>query len=256
MPLIDSGEDRFSFTLEDHAMIKLMYGVGLNEKESECLGRILTPGFEEQGLSERKDSSKQPNEENGLPELKSGTITASQTAIKVKNEEHSVAVTDDFRKEELIETPKVDKIDKPINDKLHICERPTVSIGRTLSNSIIQSVKEIELKNDSETNDTCESTSVDEEIENLRRSLQGSKRETIYFGSAPNLPEGWRVKKLKRTGGCREGRIDTYIYSKSGKRFKSMVEVRNFLDALETNCGNEKKAYKERRQKKSNTASV
>jgi len=75
----------------------------------------------------------------------------------------------------------------------------------------------------------------------------GSKRKLIYIGHAPGLPYGWYIQRLQRTGGNRTGRIDTIIYSESGRRFKSKREVNNYLDMIENRGFDEEEAYRSRR---------
>eukprot|EP00586_Coscinodiscus_wailesii_P021711 CAMPEP_0172519748 /NCGR_PEP_ID=MMETSP1066-20121228/291603_1 /TAXON_ID=671091 /ORGANISM="Coscinodiscus wailesii, Strain CCMP2513" /LENGTH=179 /DNA_ID=CAMNT_0013302391 /DNA_START=103 /DNA_END=642 /DNA_ORIENTATION=- len=66
-------------------------------------------------------------------------------------------------------------------------------------------------------------------------------------GHAPGLPYGWYVRRLQRTGGNRTGRIDTIIYSESGRRFKSKREMNNYLDMIENSGFDEEEAYRSRR---------
>jgi len=52
-------------------------------------------------------------------------------------------------------------------------------------------------------------------------------------GPAPNMPNGWILKTVKRTGGKTRGRSDRYWFSpKTEKRFRSIAEVHRFLSAL------------------------
>lgn len=81
---------------------------------------------------------------------------------------------------------------------------------------------------------------------NCNSSKTRSKRTPLYFGPSNGLPPGWKIKKMERLGGPRSGRADTSYYSDKGKRFRSMVEVENYLEALKAN-GDEEKAYKCRR---------
>jgi len=62
----------------------------------------------------------------------------------------------------------------------------------------------------------------------------------VYDGPAPNLPDGWKMKKIQR---AQSDRIDLFWYSPTGKKFRSSVEVKRFRDALEITNGDECEAY-------------
>jgi len=57
-------------------------------------------------------------------------------------------------------------------------------------------------------------------------------------------PAGWKKKELTRQVGETKGRKDCFWYSPGEKRFRSMVEVERFIDALQQVEGNEKLAWK------------
>lgn len=51
------------------------------------------------------------------------------------------------------------------------------------------------------------------------------------------FPKGWMMKGFKRRGGASKGHIDTYWYSPTKKKFRSMGRVTEFLDVLKANPG-------------------
>jgi len=51
------------------------------------------------------------------------------------------------------------------------------------------------------------------------------------------FPKGWTLKGFKRRGGATKGHIDTYWYSPTKKKFRSMGRVTEFLDVLKANPG-------------------
>jgi len=52
----------------------------------------------------------------------------------------------------------------------------------------------------------------------------------LYEESDGTLPEGWRIEYVVRKGGASEGHIDRYWHPPSGKRLRSRVEVRKYLE--------------------------
>lgn len=58
-------------------------------------------------------------------------------------------------------------------------------------------------------------------------------------------PDGWTKKTFERTCGKTKGRLDSYWYSPiQKKKFRSMTEVRRFLNALKQANGDEEKAWR------------
>eukprot|EP00586_Coscinodiscus_wailesii_P001584 CAMPEP_0172484286 /NCGR_PEP_ID=MMETSP1066-20121228/11678_1 /TAXON_ID=671091 /ORGANISM="Coscinodiscus wailesii, Strain CCMP2513" /LENGTH=204 /DNA_ID=CAMNT_0013248677 /DNA_START=195 /DNA_END=809 /DNA_ORIENTATION=+ len=110
----------------------------------------------------------------------------------------------------------------------------------------ISTSKDLEKENFSD--EAPSSLEMTEETDNFSRT--GSKRKLIYVGHTPGLPDGWVIRRLQRTGGNRRGRIDTVIYSESGRRFKSMVEVQNYLELLKIKGVDEQHAYQKRCKRK------
>ena len=58
-----------------------------------------------------------------------------------------------------------------------------------------------------------------------------------------NLPSDWTIKHVTRKSGKSKGRVDHYYISPSKFKFRSMIEVREFINFIFHCRGNETEAY-------------
>ena len=78
-------------------------------------------------------------------------------------------------------------------------------------------------------------------------------RHTIYTGSAPGYPPGWKNIQKRRLGGKGKGHVDNYwISPKTGKKFQSNPDATKFLDCLDMKDGDEDKAFSLHKEVKKN----
>jgi len=75
-----------------------------------------------------------------------------------------------------------------------------------------------------------------------------TKNQEVWSGAPADKleggwPEGWVKKKVQRQGGDTKGRADPYWYSPTGKKFRSMTEVKRFMAALTKANGDEERAW-------------
>lgn len=75
-----------------------------------------------------------------------------------------------------------------------------------------------------------------------RNVVRNRKSETFWkeMPAGPDFPQGWIIHAHKRKNGATGGRnIDYYWFTKNGKKLRSQVEVKKFIDALELAIGDE-----------------
>ena len=66
----------------------------------------------------------------------------------------------------------------------------------------------------------------------------------ILYGERKPWPPGWIEKQFVRQGGDSAGHVDFYWFTPQlGNRLRSMVRVKEFMEALERNNGDEKKTW-------------
>jgi len=66
------------------------------------------------------------------------------------------------------------------------------------------------------------------------------------LGTEAGWPPGWVKKVFQRTSGTSAGSRDRYWFSPGGRKFRSMVQIRNFLELVEKHNGDEEAAWKDR----------
>ena len=64
------------------------------------------------------------------------------------------------------------------------------------------------------------------------------------LGGGRTWPPDWNRKVYKRKNGNSAGATDRYWYSPGGHKFRSLTQVKKFLNALKVYEGNEEMAYK------------
>ena len=84
-------------------------------------------------------------------------------------------------------------------------------------------------------------------IENDDNQSNNAKNngDSLNKSNTSDWPEGWIKRIYIRSTGKTKGDKDRYWYSPAGRRFRSLAEVRKYLDLLKKHDGNETTAYTE-----------
>jgi len=84
-------------------------------------------------------------------------------------------------------------------------------------------------------------------IENDDNQSNNAKNngDSLNKSNTSDWPEGWTKRIYIRSTGKTKGDKDRYWYSPAGRRFRSLAEVRKYMDLLKKHDGNETTAYTE-----------